>query len=263
MRKSSLPVNYSIEHLVRSIAADNPTGTKYDAAEKKALFSATREKVAGQPGLKKLLSIANIRHYNVTGAENFARIGVLPPELIVVDDRIKEMCALPFWIHGQDGDGNPVKRFGKCPGYNVLPGCPPHSIATTAVKDKLKEADLFVVLQTRLLCGPGSGYKFKVLRRLARDIEKLLGKGSVVERYGSGPCGACGDQACLSGGSCAKPGLRAEALESMGISVDRICTDLSELTGQRAWEIKFIRHFGFPEQTPKRWKYVLALGVKL
>ena len=263
MSKRALPINYSIENMVRCIEEDNAAGNRYTEAEKMALYADCRRRVDANPKLKRVLSLSHVRNCRVPGAEWIARIGVLPPQCVVVDRRIKELCALPFWLHGEDKDGKPVKRFGKCPGYDFLPGCPPHSIPAGEVEERLKKADILVVLQTKLLSESGIAWKFRLLRRLASDIEKAAGKGAVVERYGSGPCGACKIQSCLSREPCASPALRTEALESMGISVDRICRDLAALTGQKAWEIRWIRHFGFREQTPKEWKYVMALGVRL
>ena len=58
-------------------------------------------------------------------------------------------------------------------------------------------ADIFIVLQTRRMNERwGVGWKFAVLHRLARHIESVLGKGSVIEKYGSGPCNAC--DACIA-----------------------------------------------------------------
>jgi hypothetical protein len=35
------------------------------------------------------------------------------------------------------------------------------------------------------------------------------------------------------------------------------------VTGNKAWEIKWIKHFGLPNMTPKKWKVVFGLAVKL
>ena len=102
-----------------------------------------------------------------------------------------------------------------------------------------------------------------MLHRLAHEIEKILGKGSLVGKFGSGPCTACSTQPCFIGKPCKSPKLKTAALESMGISVESICSDLALLTGQQAWKLKWLKHFGFPQQSPKKWKYVEALAVKL
>jgi len=109
----------------------------------------------------------------------------------------------------------------------------------------------------------GVNWKFAVLHRLAGEIESLLGTGAVLERYGSGPCNACPAQPCLHSEPCRTQELKTISLESMGICVDRLCSDLALLTGDPRWRISWLKHFGLPQQTPKKWKYVEAIAVKL
>jgi len=159
--------------------------------------------------------------------------------MIIVNQRIKDMCMMPYWIFRPDAGGNQTKTFGRCPGYGNLPGCPPNTISVEEVEEKLIKADLFIVLQTRLTAKRGdlATWKFHVLNRLKHDIEKVLGKGSVVEKYGSGPCVACPAISCMQGKPCKSPKLKTVSLESMGICVDRLCEDLADITGQNAWKI--------------------------
>ncbi|MEI6127881.1 MAG: DUF2284 domain-containing protein, partial [Pseudomonadota bacterium] len=107
------------------------------------------------------------------------------------------------------------------------------------------------------------GWKFAVLHRLARDIENIFGKSAVTGTFGSGPCSACAAQYCLHHQPCKTPELKTISLESMGICVDRLCTDLALLTGNNSWKLTWLRHFGFPQQTPKKWKYVEAISLKI
>ncbi|MCX5900579.1 MAG: DUF2284 domain-containing protein, partial [Proteobacteria bacterium] len=180
------------------------------------------------------------------------------------DERFKNMCCMPYWTIYKGSSGAAYKRFDRCPGYGWLPGCPPQSTPVDTVQAILDRADLFIVLQTKLLVERWkAGWKFAVLHRLARDIESVLGKGSVIERYGSGPCNACPAQHCLHSEPCASPELKTISLESMGICVDRLCSDLALLTGNPRWRLTWLKHFGLPQQTPKKWKYVEALAVKL
>ncbi len=211
-----------------------------------------------------MLTPSHIRSYPIDGAAFFARVGILPPELVIADDRFKDMCCLPYWTVYKGSDGPAYKHFGRCPGYGWLPGCPPSSPGIQEVQAKLDQADLFIVLQTKLMDQRwGVGWKFDILHRLAREIDKMLGKGSVLERYGSGPCNACQAQHCLHSQPCRAPKLKTVSLESMGICVERLCSDLAELTGDARWKLTWLKHFGLPQQKPKKWKYVEALAVKL
>jgi hypothetical protein len=263
MTAKKIPSHYSIDNIVRSIVADNPRGTAHTLRQKRDLYKNGLRQLDASSSLKKILSLSHIRGYDIAGSENFARIGILPASLVVADQRIKDMCALPHWTHIKDKDGNPIKFFGKCPGYDFLPACPPRSIPITDVTETLDRADLFVVFQTRQLAELGADWKFRTLSRVAKEIDKALGKGAVVEQYGSGPCYACKKRTCLQGKECASPKQKMCALESLGISVDGICNDLAQLTGQKAWHITWIRNYGTPNQSPKKWKYVMALGVKI
>jgi predicted metal-binding protein len=263
MTAKKTPTHYSIENIVRSIAEDNPRGKAHTPRQKRALYEKGLRLLDASGSVKDILAISHIRSYDIDGSENFARIGVLPTELVLVDQRIKDMCALPHWTYIRDQDGNPSKFFGKCPGYGFLPGCPPKSISVKEVEEKLNRADLFIVLQTRQLAELGADWKFRTLRKLAKEIEKALGKGTVIELYGSGPCYACKKRTCLKGKECASPKQKMSALESMGISVDGLCEDLAQFTGQKSWRITWIKDFGAPTQTPKKWKFVMALAVKI
>lgn len=259
-----LPVNYSIRHIIDCILTDTPRARKYSASKKKKLYAAVCNKVRSLPGLAELLTPGHIRSYPVEGAAFFSRVAVLPPELVIADERFKAMCCLPFWTIYRGTGSATYKRFDRCPGYGWLPGCPPHAPAINEVQKKLDAADLFIVLQTRLLTERwGVGWKFDVLHRLAADIEKALGPGAVIERYGSGPCNACPAQHCLHSRPCEAPRRKTVSLEAMGICVDRLCADLALVTGDARWRLTWLRHFGLPQQTPKKWKYVLALAVLL
>ena len=80
-------------------------------------------------------------------------------------------------------------------------------------------------------------------------LKKLLGPHSVTGIYGSGPCNACSAQTCLCAQPCASPALQTPALESLGICVERICDDLADLTGNTSWRLRWLKHFGLPQQS--------------
>ncbi|MCP4715815.1 MAG: hypothetical protein GY868_11915, partial [Deltaproteobacteria bacterium] len=220
--------------------------------------------VASHPELSSILSLKHIRSYPIKGSRFFARIGILPPELVVVDQRIKDLCSLPFWTRYEDPAGKVYQHFNKCPGVGRLPGCPPNSPDVAKVQTKIDSSDLFIVLQTKLQAERwDTRWKFDVLHRLAKDIRAALNREAVKEIYGSGPCTACRKQDCMHELPCKSPSLKTISLESMGICVDRLCSDLALLSGDKRWQLTWLKHFGLPQQTPKQWKYVEAIAVKL
>ena len=265
VKTDTLPVNYSVKNIIDSILQDNANAQQYTPEQKKERYRTCIALLNTYPELKKILSLLHIRNISISGADRFARIGVLPPELVVVDQRIKNMCTMPYWTVRTDERGKPVRRFSQCPGYNMLPGCPPRSPRVETVQKLLDRSSLFIVIQTRLLSGRGEGaqWKFLVLHRLAADIAKILGSGAVVQKFGSGPCAACNIMSCMKGKTCGSPALKIYSLESMGVCVDALCSDLSFLTGNNDWEIRWLKHFGFKQQAPKKWKYVQAIALRL
>jgi hypothetical protein len=200
----------------------------------------------------------------IPGAETIARLGVLPPDMVIVDQRFVDMCRLPFWTVYNDTKGAVYRRFGPCSGCDRLPGCPPNAPSIEDTRRRLARSDIFIVVQTRRLCERwATSWKFAILHRLADDIRALLGCDAVTGVFGSGPCEACTAQWCRHGEPCRTPALKTASLESCGICVDRLCSDLALLTGNAAWTIRWLKHFGLPQQTPKTWKYVMGLSVHL
>ena len=257
-----LPVTYSIKNISACILADNQRARRHSAVKKKTLYAACQALLDQHPALKALLTRSHIRSYPVPGSENFVRIGVLPPALVVVDRRFQEMCTLPYWTVYNDSKGAVYKRFGKCPGYGWLPCCPPRSIKVEKTQAVLDRADFFVVIQTKQLQERWhTSWKFTVLHNLARDIRKAVGCRANVAVFGSGPCESCQQQLCRHNQPCESPRLQTTALESAGICVDRLCSDLSAMTGNAAWNLTWVKHFGLPQQTPKSWKYVMGLAI--
>ena len=260
----TLPVNYSISSIIRCILQDNHRARSLSAGGKQKRYDRCRAMAAQHPGLSRLLRISAIRSYPIQGAGNFMRVGILPPQLVIADQRFRDMCMLPFWTVYTDGAGAVYRHFGMCPGHGRLPCCPPAAPGTDAVQAQLDASDLFIVMQTGLLNQRwNTPWKFSVLHRLARDVRELLGQHAVTGLYGSGPCHACSTQDCLHSQPCACPELQTCSLESRGICVERICDDLAHLTGNSAWRLRWLKHFGLPQQTPRKWKYVQALSVKL
>lgn len=253
--------NYSIENIAQSIVRDSETGKKYTEEDKKHLYREMLARIRGHPALHKLLSLEHIRAYSIPWAKRLARLGVVPPHIIVVDSRIQDMCYLPFWTYYGSGEGS----FGRCAGVNAFSCCPPFNPKAEKVQALLNQSDIFLVLQSKptTMFGIGDpGGQFRVLNRLTDEINTLLGKGAVVQKFGGGPCFACYPEFCEGGGKCKAPHLKIPALEGMGICVDQLCKDLVLLTGDKDWRITWIKGFGTPEQRPKRMKATVGLAIK-
>ena len=254
--------NYSIENIAQSIVRDNPIGKKYTAARKKKRYRECCLLLEKFPDIKKLLLPENIRKLAPPWTKRIARVGILPPEIIVVDSRIQDMCSLPFWTYYGAVEGS----FGRCAGVGAFSCCPPFTPKADKVRALLDRSNLFVVIQTKpgeMTGGGNPGAQFRGINRLKDKIDSAAGKGTVVQKFGGGPCFACFPESCEGGGACNAPSLKVPSLEGMGICVDQICKDLALLTGDPSWIITWIRGFGTPDQKPKRFKGVAGLSLRL
>ncbi len=262
-KNKTVKTTYSIPAIIDCIIADNEHAQSLTVGEKHRLYSRAQERLLREPALRSVLSLKRIRSLRIDGAHNFARIGVLPPEAVILDQRFRDMCALPFWTVYRGDRGEVFKKYGPCPGLNNLPCCPPYSADIEKTQAVLDDSSLFVVLQTRLISERWNNqWRYSVLHRLAHDIRAVCGHDSVRGQFGAGPCEACSAQTCRYGRPCSAPKLQLPSLESLGVCVDRVCSDLALLTGNRSWKLRWLRHFGFQHQTPRQWKYVIALAVQ-
>jgi hypothetical protein len=254
--------NYSIEAIAQSIVRDSETGKKYADEDKKKLYKEVICLAKDVSGLNDLLSLEHIHSYDIPWAKRLARLEVLPPQIVVVDRRIQDMCYLPFWTYYGSGEGS----FSRCAGVDAFSCCPPFNPKAEKVQTLLDKADIFLVMQskpTTMFSIGDPGGQFRVLNRLTDEINHLLGKGSVVQKFGGGPCFACFPEYCEGGGKCKAPHLKVPALEGMGICVDQLCKDLVLLTGDKSWKITWIKGFGAPEQKPKRMKATVGLAITI
>jgi len=254
--------NYSIENIAQSIVRDNPAGIKFNQEDKKKLYKERLRLLNDFPKLGDAVNLEHVKAYDIPWSKKISRMAVLPPEIIVVDSRIQDMCSLPFWTYYGSEEGS----FGRCAGVNAFSCCPPFNAKADKVQAMLDRSDIFIVLQTKPgdMMGSGDpGGQFRVLNRLADETRALLGKSAVVQKFGGGPCFACFPESCEGGGKCIAPHLKVPSLEGMGICVDQLCKDLCFLTGDKEWKITWIKGFGSPDQTPKRFKAVAGLAIKL
>ncbi len=263
MGRTKLVCNYSIEHIAQSIVRDNPTGKKYTPEDKKKLYAERLALLEGFPDLKKLLSLDHLHRYPIATTKRIVRLGILPPEIVVVDSRIQDMCYLPFWTFYGSGEGS----FSRCAGLGNFSCCPPFSLKAEKVQALLDKADIFLVLQTRPSqmnnSSSNPGGQFQMINRLTDEINSTLGRKAVIQKFAGGPCFACYPEMCLCEGQCRAPELKVPALEGMGICVDQLCKDLAMLTGNERWKITWIKGFGADTQTPKTFKGTVGLAIQL
>ncbi len=262
MVKRKYVTNYSIENIAQSIVRDNLTGKKYSQEDKKQLFNEQLRLLKRFPRLNEIICLEHIHAYDIPWAKRIARLSIVPPQIVVVDSRIQDMCYLPHWTFYGSGEGS----FSRCAGVGAFSCCPPFNPKAEKVQSLLDKADMFLVLQSK----PGSMFssgdpsgQFRVLNRLTDEINSFLGKGTVVQKFGGGPCFACYPEVCEGGGKCKAPKLKVPSLEGMGICVDQLCKDLVFLTGDEKWKITWIKGFGTPDQKPKRMKGTAGLAIKL
>jgi predicted metal-binding protein len=254
-------VNYSIEGIAQSIVRDSKTGKEYGPDEKKKLYEERLQFLGGFPELKRLLTLEHIHDFRLPWAKRVARLAILPPEIIVVDSRIQDMCYLPFWTYYGSGEGS----FARCAGIGNFSCCPPFNLKAEKVQALLDKSQIFVAFQTKptaALASGNPGQQFAIINKLAAEVNSLMGKGAVVQKFAGGPCFACYPEVCDGEGTCKAPELKIPALEGMGICVDQLCKDAALLTGDKNWKITWIKGFGAPDQTPKRWKGTVGLAIK-
>lgn len=262
MKFESNRTNYSIDAIERSIVMDNKIGS-LPLETKQKLYDDAMAKLGKYPDLIKILDIRHLHTYPVKGVKNFARVGVLPSKLVISDERIRDMCRNPFWNNiGPYGEPEGEIRFTPCPNLAIHSSCPYYSPSAKEVRAKLDEADIFVAIQTKLFNSLDNAFQFPPLHRLRKEINSLLGAGAVIQNFGNGPCQAC-RQPCLGMGECRSPEIQTPALESQGVAVGQLNRDLAFFTGDKSWEIKFLKHFGLPNMTPRKWKFNIGLAIKL
>ncbi len=254
--------NYSIENIAQSIVRDNPTGKKYTREDKRKLYEGRLLLRDESPRLKDILSLEHVHSCDNPWAKTVARVAVIPPEIIVVDSRIQDMCYLPFWVYS----GSDESSFGRCACLGGFSSCPPFAPKAEKVQEKLDKADIFFALQTKPSIpheAEDPGRQFRLLNGLADEVNTLLGKGAVVQKFSGGPCFACFPEFCIGEGKCQAPHLKISSLEAQGVCADQLCKDLAFLTGDEDWKITWIKGFGTPDQRPKRAKGVAGLAITL
>ncbi len=258
-------INYSIDNIERCIASDTDIYRTYTDEHKKALLVKKLAILDKYPLLKKMIDINYIYSYPFENVQNWGKIGIMPPEVVISDERIKDMCRYQFWTNFISRKTNQREwRFTRCPGIEKASACPYFSPPAQKVRELLDSSDIFIFAQTKPFADYGGvQWQYKVITQYCEDLEKILGEKAVVQRFGAGPCQICHPEGCLDNGDCRNPDKQVPALESMGIPVGQLCRDMSLLTGDKEWELTWIRRWGLETQFPKVWKVHFGVAVKL
>jgi len=258
-------ISYDIDTIERSIATDTEIYRKYTAEEKKALYRQKRELLDKHPDLKKMLDVNHLYTYPIEGVEKWGKMDICPPEIMISDDRIKDMCALPFWTDFIVRETNERQwRFTRCPGIDKHSSCPYNSPPAAEVRKILDSADIFIFVQTKEFSEFGGvQWQYKTIKRYCEDLQNLLGEDVIVRRFGSGPCQNCYPEACKHDGDCRDRDHQVYAMESMGFPVGHLCRDMALMTGDDSWLLTWIKRWGLETQWPKAWKVHFGIAIKL
>ena len=220
---ASPKINYSIENIESCIAMDSEISRNYNKSKKNKSYKKIKEILKKRPEVEELLNIKELKKYKIPGVEVFARTGFLPPEIVIVDNRIRNMCQNHFWSR-LSSDPKRKNTFGPCVGYGLMSSCPPHfPPAISRVREMIDSADVFFLLQSKNLTVSGLKvgavpWQAEFLYELQENLENKLGKGTVIDKYSAGHCQACFPEQCLTGGKCRIPEKQTHSLEGMGIA---------------------------------------------
>jgi len=258
-------IGYSIDAIERSIAADTELYTKYTNTQKKALYQATWKLVDKVPRLKEMIDVNYLYRYPVEGVEKWGKMDICPPELIIADDRIKDMCALPFWTDFLVRETNERKwRFTRCPGIYKHSSCQYHSAPASEVQQMLASADIFIIAQTKEFSEFGGvQWQYQTIKRYCDDLLALLGPDAIIQRFGAGPCQNCYPDACKHDGKCRDKKNQVPAMESMGFAMGHLCRDMALMTENDSWELTWIQRWQLKTQSRDLWKVHFGVAINL
>lgn len=258
-------IAYDITVIHDCIVRDTDTFRAFATkAKKRSLYRERQKLLDRHPEIKSMIDVAFVRSLDEKRGVYVAKVGWLPAEMVMTDERIREMCRNLFTLPAPYTEKTGIS-YGCCPGREKLSACPPYSFTAQETRTRLNEADIFIAVQSRLFVDPPEirGWQDILVTKIKKAVEKAAGAGSVTAAFGAGPCQLCLPNPCLGGGECRSPEHRVFALESSGIPVLQLSRDMALLSGDKDWEIRFSKCFGTPRQTRKEWKITFGLAVKL
>jgi len=258
-------VAYDIEVIHDCIVRDTDICRKFDSKQTKLeLYRKKKKKLDKYPEIKKMIDSEFVSSLDEERGKYVGKVSWLPSQLVITDQRIREMCRNMFTYSEPIAKATGLK-FGPCPGLEKLSGCPMFSPKPEGIRAQLDQADIFIAIQSKYFVERAEipGWHDYLVRKLKKEVEKVLGNVSVTAAFGAGPCQVCHPNQCLGRGKCRAPEQRLFALESVGVPVGQLCKNIALFAGNDDWEIKWIKYFATPRQTIKRWKLTCGLAVRL
>jgi predicted metal-binding protein len=258
-------IAYGVQVIHDCIVRDTDICRTFDTKSKKlSLYREKQQLLDRHPEMRKMIDAGFVSSLDPKRGKFVGKVGWLPTELVITDQRIREMCrnmfTYPKFVREKAG-----VSFGPCPGSGKMSACPPFSPTPKETRAKLDQADIFIAIQSIYFVEPPGlpGWQDILVTKFKKELERRKGKGTVTAAFGAGPCQLCHPKPCLGGGECRAPEKRLFALESCGIAVSQLCSDIALLSGEPDWRIKFIKYYGTPRQTHKEWKISFGVAVKL
>lgn len=207
--------------------------------------------------LSDLTQLSTLREIGVeNGVEpiKVANVYVVDPQIIVVDERIPELCRSKYL--------RPDGRLIACGGVrHKRSACPPYAPKPEKTREILSQSRAVVVIQAQSL---GEYDNQKQLHRSLLAFERHLAKSGfgITGSWAAGPCRICEpENDCLGRGKCRQPKLRRFSMEGSGMAVFLICNRIATLTGNDSWKLELIKNWELPNQSPKTFKSVIAIAI--
>src|SRR3972149_3776850 len=117
-------VAYGIEVIHDCIVHDTDIYRKFDSKKKKLeSYRKKKKKLDKYPEIKKLINAGFVGSLDEERGKYVGKVSWLPSELIITDQRIREMCRNMFTYSESIAKATGLK-FGPCPGLEKLSGCP-------------------------------------------------------------------------------------------------------------------------------------------
>ncbi len=162
----------------------------------------------------------------------------IPASLIVVEDRLAQMCASP-----------------QCPGYGLSPGCPPHVMKPEEFRNVLAQYEHAIVFKidtpTEVLLGEGRRDVARLIHEFAASIELMANANGYSNAMGlaAGSCKMvfCHDHdqcAVLNqDGDCRFPNAARPSISGLGVNFLELCKAVG-------WQVNIITSETNPDDTP-------------
>lgn len=210
------------------------------------------EKLGAISAVCNLEALRKLRAKKGIAPDKIARVEIVHPEIIMVDDRIPNLCSAKYLR----ADG----KLEACGGIrHKMSACPDFAPKPEETRRVLSDANAVVVVQAEGLTEYNhQGQLHRTLLKIENGVKE--NNFEVVGSWVAGPCRICPE--CLNDGDCRAPNLRRYSMEGSSIGVFLTCARIAGATGDENWKLDLIRHWGLPNQSSQTFKSVVALAVR-